>query len=284
MSAAGISKKKQKELLNMKLRKLSAILLVTAAISLAASAWAAEYRTKLTLTLASAAQTDEAYVLTVPADLTISSSGWNALSGLKVEHDTASRDKFSSSKKVVVTAVSSNDVSAPKLKSGENLIAYTFKTASSDTTAATALSFEFSADEVNAEGGTSKSFGVDVADFSTAPNGTYEDYITYTAEVQSVEVSFTVKRVGGEDPDYTDGNYTVAAGTTWQQFIDSGNAPTCLSIEYGGVWHDADNSLLDCGGTAVANTADKKRVKPDDAIIDGATYACSDYLNYQDHD
>ena len=102
-------------------------------------------------------------------------------------------------------------------------------------------------------------------------------------------VSFTVKRVGGEEPDYADGNYTVAAGTTWQQFIDSGNAPACLSIgtsgNYSGkVCHDMGNEVGDCGGTLIANTADNKRVKADDVIIDGATYACSDYLNYKDHD
>lgn len=43
-------------------------------------------------------------------------------------------------------------------------------------------------------------------------------------------------------------------------------------------------SLQECGGTIIANVADKKRVKASDAIIDGATYGCSDYLGYQDHD
>ena len=102
-------------------------------------------------------------------------------------------------------------------------------------------------------------------------------------------VSFTVKRVGGEDPNYADGNYTVAPGTTWQQFIESGNAPACLSIGTSGIYsgkvcHDMNGSLQECGGTIIANVADKKRVKASDAIIDGATYGCSDYLGYQDHD
>ena len=43
-------------------------------------------------------------------------------------------------------------------------------------------------------------------------------------------------------------------------------------------------SIMDCGGTLIANVADNKHVKPGDAIIDGATYGCSDYLGYQDHD
>ena len=102
-------------------------------------------------------------------------------------------------------------------------------------------------------------------------------------------VSFTVKRVGGSDPNYADGTYTVAPGTTWQQFIESGDAPACLSIGTSGMYsgkvcHDMNYSLQECGGTIIANVADKKRVKASDAIIDGATYGCSDYLGYQDHD
>ena len=102
-------------------------------------------------------------------------------------------------------------------------------------------------------------------------------------------VSFTVKRVGGSDPNYADGTYTVAPGTTWQQFIESGDAPACLSIGTSGMYsgkvcHDMNYSLQECGGTYIANVADKKRVKASDAIIDGATYGCSDYLGYQDHD
>ena len=99
-------------------------------------------------------------------------------------------------------------------------------------------------------------------------------------------VSFTVKRV---DHKHADGNYTVAPGTTWQQFIESGDAPACLSIgtsgNYNGkVCHDMDCGLTCCCGTLIANVADKKRVKASDAIIDGATYGCSDYCDYEDHD
>ncbi|MBR1657409.1 MAG: hypothetical protein IJ697_02955, partial [Synergistaceae bacterium] len=164
----------------MKIRKLSAILVATAILIGATSIASADYKTKLTLAVAHAATTDEAYVLTVPADLTLTGAGWNSVGNINVKHDPANTTTtFDTSKKVVVTATSSNDVSAPKLKSGTNSIAYTFKTAS-DADSKASLSFEFSAAEVNAEGGTSKSFGVDVADFSTAPNGTYEDYIVYT--------------------------------------------------------------------------------------------------------
>lgn len=106
----------------------------------------------------------------------------------------------------------------------------------------------------------------------------------FVLSVHTRPITFTVKRVAGEGFNYTDGNYTVAAGTTWQQFIDSGNAPACLSIYNGRVFHDMDVSIMDCGGTFIANISDNKRVKPNDVIIDGATYACSDYLHYKDHD
>ena len=114
-------------------------------------------------------------------------------------------------------------------------------------------------------------------------SGTSSD--KFILAVHTRPITFTVKRVGvDKNYNYTDGNYTVAAGTTWQQFIDSGNAPACLSIYNGHVFHDMDASIMDCGGTCIANISDNKRVKPNDVIIDGATYACSDYLNYKDHD
>lgn len=113
-------------------------------------------------------------------------------------------------------------------------------------------------------------------------SGTSSD--KFVLAVHTRPITFTVKRVGGSYSNFADGNYTVAPGTTWQQFIESGNAPACLSILSGRVWHDMDASIMDCGGTLIANVADNKRVKPGDAIIDGATYGCSDYLNYKDHD
>ena len=117
--------------------------------------------------------------------------------------------------------------------------------------------------------------------------GTQSDKFVFA--VHTKEVSFTVKRVAKEGSGYADGSYTIAAGTTWQQFIDSGNAPACLSIGTSGIYngkvcHDMDGALGECLGMLIANTADNKHVKSGDAIIDGATYACSDYLNYQDHD
>jgi len=214
-----------------------------------------------------AADGDTTYTITIPSTLTVANSGWNDAGGI------SATGTLASGKKLTVTAASANSWA---LKSGDNTVSYTLTTAEggSQTT-----SWEFTTLD-----GTAKPMGIIVEDYSTKPAGTYQDTVTFTAKVEDKAVTFTVKRVAEEGWDYSDGSYTVAAGTTWQQFIDSGNAPACLSINNGYVLHDLDNSLMDCGGTSVANVADKKRVKAGDAIIDGATYGCSDYLGYQDHD
>ena len=215
------------------------------------------------------------YTLTIPSTLTVANSGWNATDGI------SATGTLASGKKLTVTASSANSWA---LKSGENSVGYKLATASTDTEATT--SWEFT--ELSSTA-TKKDMGIIVEDYSSKPAGTYQDTVTFTASVVEQAITFTVKRVGGSYPNFADGNYTVAPGTTWQQFIDSGNAPACLSIGTSGIYsgkvcHDMNNGLQDCGGTIIANVSDKKRVKIGDAIIDGATYGCSDYLNYQDHD
>ena len=197
------------------------------------------------------------YTFSIPSSLTVQNAGENAAGSISVTALTAN-------KKLTVTAASANSWA---LKSGDNSVGYSMSR----------TSWEFTATG-------SEAFSITVDDYSTKPAGTYTDTVTFTANVEDQAITFTVKRVGGSYPNFADGNYTVAPGTTWQQFIDSGDAPACLSIVGGRVWHDMNASIMDCGGTLIANTADKKRVKPGDVIIDGATYGCSDYLGYQDHD
>ena len=177
----------------MTIRKISAIILATAVLFGATTAFGAEYKTKITLTVAHASTTDEAYVLTVPADLTLSGSGWNSIGNVNVAHDsTQTTTTFDTSKKVVVTASSQNGGLTNTTDSTKK-ISYTFKNTEDETgDGSSTLSIEFSASEINTSGGTNKSFGIVVADTSTATNGTYEDYITYTAEVQSNTTTTTV--------------------------------------------------------------------------------------------
>ena len=227
------------------------------------------------------------YVLTIPSSLTVTKSGWNEQTD-GITAKLSSGDAFDDSKKLTVTAASNNkDTNAEyewKLVSDTNTVGYNLAASGDDSSSynstATPASWEFSASEITTTG-TKKTLGIIVEDYSSKPAGTYTDTVTFTASVEDNLVSFTIMRDVNKN---SSGNYTVAPGTTWQQFIESGNAPACLSINQGKVWHDMNNSISDCGGTLIANTADKKHVKPDDAIIDGATYACSDYLGYQDHD
>ena len=230
---------------------------------------------------ATPAAADSDYTITIPATLDVANSGWNAIG------DISATGTLASGKRLTVTA-SSDDKFA--LVSGANEVAYKL---ANDTEkektyadAAETKSWDFT---TLSETPATKPIGIVVEDYSSKPAGTYTDTVTFTASVVDKAVTFTVKRVAEEGYDYADGSYTVAPGTTWQQFIESGNAPACLSIGTYGIYsgkvcHDMNNVLQDCGGTCLANVADKKRVKIGDAIIDGATYGCSDYLGYQDHD
>lgn len=118
-------------------------------------------------TQAKAAETNT-YTMTEPADTTIQSAGWNSLGNIAI---TGTVD---TGKKVTVTAETTNNFA---LKSGDNSVSYTMKTASADEEAKT--SFEFDASSINV-GSASQTIGVDVENFSGKPAGTYTDTITFT--------------------------------------------------------------------------------------------------------
>ena len=222
-----------------------------------------------------AAEGDTSYTLTIPSTLTVANSGWNATDGI------SATGTLASGKKLTVTATSGDEFALVNQSDNTQKVGYTLATASTDTTATTSWTF----DSLSGTAAT-KPMGIIVEDYSAKPAGTYQDTVTFTASVEDNLVSFTIMRDVNRN---SSGNYTVAPGTTWQQFIDSGDAPSCLSKgtwgNYNGkVCHDMNGNLTCCGRTLIANVADKKRVKIGDAIIDGATYGCSDYLDYEDHD
>ena len=97
-------------------------------------------------------------------------------------------------------------------------IGYTHATSENDTTPTT--TFEFTADEINATGGTSKAVGVNVDDYTNAAAGTYTDEIVYSVEVQSAGSSLLSLTVTDHDNLYG-GNKTFyyAEGETWSQAI-----------------------------------------------------------------
>ena len=206
----------------MSIRKLSSILLTTLILFGATSAFATDYKTKITLTVAASSPTyDEAYTFTQPADLTITQSGWNSLGNITASYG-GSNAGFDSSKKLVVTVTSTNTF-ALKAEGIDSTISYFHATSENDTSATT--TFEFSAAEINATGGTSKTVGVNVADYSSASAGTYTDEITYSVEVQNAATSLLSLTVY-DDYNFYGGRKTFyyVEGETWSQAIT--NHPT----------------------------------------------------------
>ena len=124
------------------------------------------------------------YTLKIPSTLTVSQSGWNPTAGITA--NVTEGDSFNSSKKLSVTASSGDEYA---LVSGENKIGYTLASASNDTEATT--SWEFTAAELNASGGTNKAMGIIVDDYSSKPAGTYQDTVTFTAAVENAGIPVT---------------------------------------------------------------------------------------------
>ncbi len=131
------------------------------------------------------------YVLTIPATLAVENAGWNATEGITAK--VKEGDTFDSTKKLKVTA-SSGDSWALEAEGVTKSIGYNLAAATGTySSTAEAASWEFSADELNAESGagTKKAMGIIVEDYSTMPAGNYQDTVTFTATVESAEVPVT---------------------------------------------------------------------------------------------
>ena len=141
---------------------------------------------------AKAADNSTDYTITIPATLTVEQKGWNATDGIKAQ--VKSGETFDTSKKMTVIAESTNSWA---LQSGQNTIGYNLATATGTySSSATPVSWEFSATELNANGGTNKGMGIIVEDYSNKPAGTYQDTVTFTAKVEDAVVIHTTLAVG----------------------------------------------------------------------------------------
>lgn len=207
----------------MTIKKLAAVLLMTAVIFGATSAFGADYKTTLTLTLKSGAAVanpvyDEVYTLTIPESMTITKTGWNSIGNMTVSYS-GTNTGFDTSKKLVVTASSTNTFTL-KADGVTDTISYFLATGENDTAATT--TFEFTGAQINA--GASQAIGVNVEDFSSKSNGTYTDEITYSVEVKSAAtlLSLTVQdKVSQGGSNLT---FYYVEGETWRQAIT--NHPT----------------------------------------------------------
>ena len=187
-------------------------------------AQAATYKTTLTLSVANARSS---YDLTVPADTPITASGWKSLGVITASHATDSRDAFDPDKKLVVTVTSSNDF---KLKASgiDDTVSYSVMSGDNAESATEATKFEFTAAEINKEGGTSKPIGVSVTDYSglNLSAGDYVDDIIYNVAVENAVSAPTVGST------WTFGTYNNEA-ITWRVLaVDEDNKRALLITEH----------------------------------------------------
>ena len=230
----------------MTTRKITALVIMGALIAAlsATTAFAADLKTKLTLTLSGGSAVsnptyDETYTLSVPESLRIANTGWNAMDSMTVKYSGSSTG-FDPAKKLVVTATSAN--SFKLTASGiSDTISYFLATGANETSGTT--SFTFTAAQITA--GTSQTLGVNVGTFDGASNGTYTDEITYTVEVQSTGTTASVSDM------LTNGAVTVVSavvnGTT-------GTTSVSGTFTYNGSEFTASN--VSGAGSATASVVD----------------------------
>ena len=126
------------------------------------------------MTTTALADDDTSYTLTIPSTLNVANSGWNATDGI------SATGTLASGKKLTVTASSANSW-ALKQQDGSETVSYTMKE-TSDGEAKTA--WEFTALPGNA------TLGIDVADYTDKPAGTYQDTVTFTASVEDAAIVY----------------------------------------------------------------------------------------------
>lgn len=123
------------------------------------------------------AENESTYTITIPSTLTVQNAGWNALTG-GISVDLTNFD----GKKLVVTASSDNGFKFVKSEDTAQTVSYNFCASSTDTTAIT--SWDFTASE-------KKNIGIVVENYSSKPAGTYNETVTFTAEIKNDGVPVT---------------------------------------------------------------------------------------------
>ncbi|MBQ7264657.1 MAG: hypothetical protein IJS61_01010 [Firmicutes bacterium] len=216
----------------MKFKKAMAFALTGAltAGAVCSGVFADNNQTTVKLTVAEKYDTD--YVMTIPADLTVENNGFNALSGLKVEHKSGLETTFNPNSKVTVSATSTNgwQLKAEGIDSG---IGYTLKSAADDTDATT--TWEFTSDEVNADGGKTKALGVDVDNYDDADAGEYTDTITFTASVVSVTKKLTLTGTFVDGSDFVTKSLEIeyTDNDTWKDIAERYDEVSLLDRSFG---------------------------------------------------
>ena len=172
------------------------------------------------MTMTALADGDTSYTLVIPSTLTVANSGWTATTGI------SATGTLESGKKLSVTAASTNSW-ALKQQDGNETVSYTMKE-TSDGVAKTAWEF------TTLPG--SATLGIDVADYSTKPAGTYTDTVTFTASVEDAVTTPTVGTVfpiGTADlGDYYYWNHEIGADELRMKFKNFGTATISVEDNY----------------------------------------------------
>lgn len=165
---------------------------------------------------------ETSYTLTIPSTLSVANSGWNATDGI------SATGTLASGKKLTVTASSANSW-ALKQQEGSETVSYTMKE-TSDGAAKTA--WEFTALPGSA------TLGIDVADYSSKPAGTYTDTVTFTAKVEVAKSAAETPSIAQADCTFSPTNgkstlsnanittsmeYSTDSGTTWTDVTFAGS-------------------------------------------------------------
>ena len=217
----------------MKQQKLLAFMMAGAMLA-GSFATGASVLAENTTTVSLTVEPKNTYTLTVPSATTVAADGTvTALAnGLKVSDGT-----LADGKKVSVTASSGHEwnlvdaTGAVSTKIGYGLYA-------EEAAATNVTSWEFSKDEANADGGTTKQIYLKPVadDISKAKAATYTDTITFQAVVGDAavasQVSFTINGT----------SYSMDAGTTWSTFAAANS--TVVKESSGFIVNPSNESLL----------------------------------------
>ena len=182
-----------------------------------------------------AADGDTTYTLTIPSTLSVANSGWNATAGI------SATGTLASDKKLTVTASSDGEFALVNQSDNTQKVSYTMKE-TSDGEAKTAWEFT--------ELPGSATLGIDVADYSSMPAGTYTDSVTFTASVGAAAPLYYDKAVQvyrNDNPGYRDyvyyGNYkTLSADEGYalaQYFASVNSCSVCVITD----WIDSSGQM-----------------------------------------
>ena len=172
------------------------------------------------MTMTALADDTTSYTLTIPSTLNVANSGWNATDGI------SATGTLSSGKKLTVTASSANSW-ALKQQDGSETVSYTMKETSGG---AAKTTWKFTALP------SSETLGIDVADYSSKPAGTYTDTVTFTAKVE-------VAKSAAEKPDIAQADCTFSP-SNGKSTLSNANITTSMeySADNGTTWTDVTSA------------------------------------------